>query len=272
MAATTVLFAIETMDVTMSGQKMNVSENQHRWRYDIVAFAREVCGAEPWDQQADFLREAVRNHRVALKSGHKVSKTNSLAILALHWAICCDGQVLLASPTRHQVKHIAWPEVCRLADHARTTGLVDLPEPASDPAVGIRWSDGRRIVACSTEIPERLSGVGGEKLLCLLEEAARIPRSIYEMLRDSGSCVRFVLTGTPMVSAGILHDAFTRDQELWHLLTISSLDTPNVKTGKTITPGLATRDWCDMMLNRHDQESDIYRTRVLGEFASTEHI
>lgn len=45
-----------------------------RYREDPVAFFREILGVEPWEKQVEII-EAVRDHpRVAVKSGHKVSK------------------------------------------------------------------------------------------------------------------------------------------------------------------------------------------------------
>ena len=54
---------------------------------DPVTFARVVLGVTCWSRQREFLRAVARHPRVAVRSGHKVSKSTSLAILALWWAM-----------------------------------------------------------------------------------------------------------------------------------------------------------------------------------------
>lgn len=54
-----------------------------RYRQDPVAFFREVLGIEPWSRQIEVI-EAVRDYkRVSVRSGHKVSKSNTDAGIVL---------------------------------------------------------------------------------------------------------------------------------------------------------------------------------------------
>src|SRR5207344_1719281 len=67
---------------------------------DPVAFFRQILGVEPWQRQIDVI-EAVRDFsRVAICSGHKVSKSHSAAGLAL-WYFCSyeDARVVMTSTT-----------------------------------------------------------------------------------------------------------------------------------------------------------------------------
>src|SRR5215831_7226662 len=76
------------------------------------AFFREILGVEPWSRQVDIL-EAIRDHdRVAVCSGHKVSKSHSAAGIAL-WFYCSfkDARVVLTSTTARQVDQILWREL-----------------------------------------------------------------------------------------------------------------------------------------------------------------
>ena len=53
-----------------------------RYRDDPVRFFREVLGVDPWHKQIEII-QAVRAHkRVAVKSGHKVSKSHTAAGIA----------------------------------------------------------------------------------------------------------------------------------------------------------------------------------------------
>src|SRR5262249_40491530 len=58
-----------------------------RYQAEPVAFFREVLGVDPWRKQIELI-EAVRDHkRVSVRAGHKVSKSNSAAGVAL-WFYC----------------------------------------------------------------------------------------------------------------------------------------------------------------------------------------
>ncbi len=82
-----------------------------RWKCDPVAFFREVLGVVPWTKQIEIINSIRDNKRVAIKSGHKVSKSHTAAGIAL-WFYCSfeDARVVMTSTTSRQVDTILWRE------------------------------------------------------------------------------------------------------------------------------------------------------------------
>jgi hypothetical protein len=61
-----------------------------RWGNSPDVFAVDVLGISPWSKQVELLRAVAAHDRVAVRSGHKVSKSNSAAILALWFVLTRD--------------------------------------------------------------------------------------------------------------------------------------------------------------------------------------
>ncbi len=49
-----------------------------------------------------------------------------------------------------------------------------------------------------------------------------------------------LLIGNPTTVTGAFRRAFYEERQLYHNITISALDSPNVKAGKTLVPGLTS--------------------------------
>lgn len=182
-----------------------------RYQRDPVAFAREVLGVVLWDRPIEIL-EAVRDHpRVAVSSGHKISKSFLAAIIAL-WFYCSfhEARVVLSSVTSRQVDRILWRELrmmvsrsgrcggCRTRDpygltrcpecSERTTTIDgDLHELARS---GLISNDFREIVGFTAREAEAVAGVSGKHLLYLLDEASGIPNTIFEAIEGNRAAQR----------------------------------------------------------------------------------
>lgn len=258
-----------------------------KYQLDPVAFAREVLGVEPWSKQVEIL-EAVRDHkRVAVKSGHKVSKSHSAAIVAL-WFYCSfeDARVIMTSTTARQVDKILWRELrmlkarsgrccaCKAADLA--------PIPCEHSAVidgvigdlartGLISEDFREIVGFTASEAEAVAGISGKNLLYIVDEASGVDDAIFEAIEGNrAGGARVVMFSNPTRTAGTFFEAFNASKRFWHCITISSEETPNVVEGRDIIPGLATREWVEEKKEEWGEDSALYKVRVKGEFATRE--
>ena len=54
------------------------------YRNDPVRFVREILGVEPFDYQAEFLREVASTRRLSVRSGHGTGKSTT-ASWAMLW-------------------------------------------------------------------------------------------------------------------------------------------------------------------------------------------
>lgn len=249
----------------MSDPALSAKRLISRWHDDPVAFAQEALGIEPWDRQADLLRAVATHDRVAVRSGHKTGKSTSAAILAL-WFIVTrrNARVIMTSSSYRQVRSILWKELRRLHSSARVPigGAIAL-----DPETGLQFADGREVVGFSTNEPEKMAGVSGANLLFIIDEASGVPEEIYEAVEGNrAGGAKLVLLGNPTRTSGTFFEAFHSKRDFWTLLHLSSEDTPNVREGRIVIPGLATREWVDEKRREWGEDSLPYAVRVRGDF------
>lgn len=272
-----------------------------KYRYDPVGFARDILGVDPWSGQIKIL-EGVRDHkRVAVRSGHKVSKSHSAAILAL-WFVCCwpDARVVMSSTTARQVDAILWLEVSKLIARggrcleckAEYQGLLDsgvhqldaderLPKPCPHSSMilqhgdefgrmaktGLKTADFRSITGFTAKQAEGVAGISGKNLLYIVDESSGVPDAIFEAIEGNrAGGARIVLFSNPTKTDGEFYEAFHKKKELYHCIQISSEETPNVIEGRVVIPGLAEREWVEEKKIEWGENSPQYKVRVKGEF------
>lgn len=265
------------------------------YQNDPVAFAREVLGVEPWSKQVEIL-EAVRdNMRVAVRSGHKIGKSNCAAILAL-WFYCSwdSARVVMTSTTSRQVDAILWREIrmmraasgkcvaCKAAE-AKDPGLriarpcphstLILGELAETARSGLKalGDDFREVVGFTAKQAEAVAGVSGANVLYIGDEASGIAELIFNAIEGNrAGNARLVLFSNPTQNQGTFYDAFNSKSRFWKTITVSSEETPNVVSGLALVPGLATREWVEEKKDEWGEKSPLYIVRVKGLHAEHE--
>ena len=228
-----------------------------------VEFAKHVLGVELWCKQEEVLEALRDGRRVAVKSGNGLGKGFSAAV-AILWFLCCHDPavVLSTAPTFRQVRHVLWREVHRLYHRARFSlggKLLD---------TRLEMSDGRFALGLSADSDEEFQGFHSPNMLIVVDEAEGVGEEIYEAIEavmTSENC-RLLLIGNPTTMSGTFRRAFYEDRSLYQTITISALESPNVKEGKAVFRGLTTRKWVEERRKVWGEENPIYQARVLGEF------
>ncbi len=249
-----------------------------KYREDPCAFARDVLGVKLWSKQVEIL-EAIRDHkRVAVKSGHKVSKSFTLAVAAL-WFFCSfpDARVVMSSVTSRQVDAILWRELRKIRSRAKIAIPGDMHELARS---GFKAVDFREIVGFTAREAEAVAGISGSNLLYLLDEASGIGDDIFEAIEGNrAGGARVVMTSNPTRTDGEFFEAFDSKKHLYHTISVSSEETPNVVEGRDVFPGLAGHEWVQekrLEWGAIDAATGdfipgpLYKVRVLGEFVTNE--
>jgi phage terminase large subunit len=262
-----------------------------KYQRDPVAFFRDVLGVEPWSKQIEIL-EAVRDSmRVAICSGHKIGKSACAAGLAL-WFYCSfeDARVVLSSTTSRQVDQILWRELrmmrarsgrCLVCKRDDPEGLL-IPKPCPHSAIidgehgelartGLKSADFREVVGFTASQAEAVAGISGRHVMYILDEASGIDDEIFHAIEGNrAGGARLVLLGNGTRNEGEFFHAFETKAHLYKTLRVSSESTPNVIAGRSVIPGLATREWCEEKKLEWGEASALYRVRVLGEHAQFE--
>lgn len=213
------------------------------------------------------LLNAVRDHDfVACRSGHKVSKTCSAAILGMWWAAMHkEGRAILTSTSKEQLKSALWPEFRRLWRLGAERGYKIGEEPALDPATGWRLGELRGVFSRTTDKAERVAGISGAEQLYIVDEASGYPDDLLEaMTGNLAGGGKMLLIGNPTQTSGTFYDAFHDKQHLWFTLHIRSTDTPNFHGGNV--PGLAGPTWLARMKEYWGEGTPLWDVRILGNF------
>lgn len=281
-----------------------------RYQADPVAFFREILGVEPWSRQLDIIEAVRGSDRVACKAGRRVSKSHTICGLALWYYCSYPGaRVVMSSTTARQVDQILWRELSmmrasagrcvaclremekleasgvtriqveqRIARPCPHSALVD-GDLAMIARTGLRSDDFREIKGFTAREAEAVQGIAGKYLLFIIDEASGVSQPIFDAIngnRAGGGKV--LLFGNPTRNTGEFFDAFhgknaenKANQGVgYRCLTISSEESPNVKEGRNVIPGLATREYIREREIEWGRDSAHFRVHVLGEFAVAE--
>jgi phage terminase large subunit len=270
-----------------------------KYRTDPIGFFQDIIGVDPWDVQRKVLRAVCEHERVAWKSGRRVSKSHTVAGLALWWYCSFDeAYAVMSSTTARQVDSILWHELlkmrakagrcvrCKIADPSGFKIPAPCPHSAKIDGdagmlarTGLVSADFRRIKGFTAKEAEAVQGIAGPRLFFFLDEASGIPQPIYEAIdgnRAGGGKV--LLTGNPTKNEGEFHDAFHEkrlDPEAgrtvgYFCITTSSEESPNIKAGREVIPGLATQEYIRERELEWGRGSPLFTIHVEGEFAKEE--
>ena len=261
------------------------------YRANPVGFFRDVLGVEPWSKQVEIIT-AVRDHpRVAVRSGHKVSKSHSAAGIALwYYASFDDARVVMTSTTSRQVDQILWRELrmmrarggrclaCKQADPdglvitrpCEHSGLIE-GEQGELARTGLKSRDFREIVGFTAREAEAVAGISGRNLLYIVDEASGVGDDVFEAIEGNrAGGARIVMFGNPTRNSGEFFEAFHGKAAHYRTITVSSEETPNVVEGREVVRGLATREWITEKRAEWGESSPMYTIRVKGLHAIAE--
>lgn len=258
-----------------------------KYQKNIAGFFRDILGINPWEKQLEVFAAIESGETfIQVPSGHKTGKSNSAAGLSL-WNACSfdDSRSIMTSTTDHQVNNILWREFRILHSRAGRCYACKQAEPGNPspcehsavipgtPAEVAR--SGWKLPGAFNEVygftskeAESFAGISGPRLLFIGDEATGIKNKIFETIEGNmagGNCV-CVTYSNPTRDAGWFFDMCVR-KKLGTTIEISSEDSPNVKAGKIIIPGLASLEWLDQQAQRWGRDSEWWRVRVQGKFA-----
>ena len=230
---------------------------------DPLRFASDVLGVTLWAKQREVL-EAVRDERrVAVKSGNGLGKDFTAAVAVLWYLQCHDPAIVLSTaPTFRQVRHVLWRQIHAL--YRRAAGRL------GGRMLYTRWelAEDRYALGLSANDADQFQGFHSENMFVVVDEAEGVGEEIYEAVEAvmTSANPRLLLIGNPTTTSGGFHRAFHRERGIYRAITISALDSPNVKLGSIDIPGLTTAAWVEERRAMWGEGSQLFRARVLGEF------
>ncbi len=255
-----------------------------RFLLDPVEFQKHQLCRTLWQKQKEILWSVYNNPLTSVKGCHASGKTFAAAGLPPWWLVRHrTGKVFTTAPTLRQVKSF-WKDVAV----ARLGGPVKqiLPEPTS---TGLEIGPDRYAFGASSSAGVNIQGLHGSDVLIIADEAPGIESDIWDAIEGirAGGNVHVLELGNPVIPSGHFYDSFTRNRSIYHCISISAFDTPNLQhpDGRPLTPdellamtpedlafrpfpSLITRDWVRERLRIWGPKHPKYVARVLGEFPS----
>ena len=216
-----------------------------------------------WSKQKDVLDAVMRERRVAVKSGNGLGKDFTAAVAVLWYLHCHDPAIVLSTaPTFRQVRHVLWRQIHRLHRGAR--------EPLGGALMDTRWdlAEDRYALGLSADGADQFQGFHCPNVLVVVDEAEGVHEEIYEAIDSvmTSQNPTMLLIGNPTSTSGPFHRAFHEESGIYETITISALDSPNVRNHSIDIPGLTTAEWVEERRAIWGENSDLFRSRVLGEF------
>ncbi len=228
-----------------------------------LRFATDVLGVDPWEKQREVLDAVMRERRVAVKSGNGLGKDFIAAVAVLWYLHCHDPAIVLSTaPTFRQVRHVLWRQIHRLH-----RGAADM---LGGTMLDTRWdlAEDRYALGLSADGADQFQGFHCPNVLVVVDEAEGVDEEIYEAIDSvmTSQNPTLLLIGNPTSTSGPFHRAFHEEIGIYRPITISALESPNVREGRIEIAGLTTAEWVEERREVWGENSDLFRSRVRGEF------
>ena len=226
-------------------------------------FVENVLGDRLHEKQIEIIRALYKHRRVAVPAGHGVGKSHLAGRVALQF-LCThpDSIVITTAPTQRQVRKVLWGEIHSAYNKSK------FPLGGELYSQELRYGPSHYALGLTTSEPDKFQGIHPDSgyILIILDEAPGIPAEIWEAAEGlmSCRCPHILAIGNPTSSIGPFKKACT--DGTWKVIPLSCMDSPNVKSGKVLIDGLVTREWVMEKAQQWGEDSNIFRSRVLGEF------
>lgn len=243
-----------------------VIQNIVKIQNDPVEFAKIVLKEKDEELEPHHravLSSVAKNRKTAWKSGHGVGKTWTSSVSALwFFATRPRAKVIVTATAWRQVEKQLMPEIVRLSRHA-DWGAIGLEGQIEPLKLMLYMKDNPEwfITAEASDDPVRLEGFHAPNLFYIVDEGKAVPNATYESIEGAftnaeGDIRELVISTPPAEKTGYFYEIFQGKRIGFEKHSTSCLDS------KRISP-----QWIEERKQEWGEQSPMYITRVLGEFA-----
>jgi hypothetical protein len=259
------------------------------YRSDPIAFETEVLDVKPehvWPKMRE-VAESVRDHQLtAVPAGHSVTKTYGAARIAVWFKTCFQpSTVITTAPSEKLIKDQLWREIhtCYSSSVVNLGGVMtslkwDL-KPSKQTLESLprhmrgNWEKNFMMGFATspdtaTEHATKMQGWHNEWLLVILDEAgdlmSQIWKTVLEGLIINERC-KVLAIGNPTNPYSKFADV-CKMTDRWHVIRVSTHDTPNYIEDREVIPNLAGRQHERDIIAEYGEGSNEHRIRCLGLF------
>ena len=238
-----------------------------------VAWGEDVIGMkyDPW--QKEVLEALAKRRFVAVRSGHGVGKSFTMAN-AILWFLLTHPfcKVICTAPSKEQLFDVLWAELYRLIRESNKLSKlvewkkdrIDVRQHKEEWFAIARTAEVRKLGKTGLAVAEGLQGRHAECILYVLDEASGIDEAIMNTIDGSLTSEEsyVLMAGNPTRSSGTFYDAFHTKRRMWTTFKVSSEDSPRAAKG----------DFVRRMQEKYgSRDHPMYLIRVRGEFPPAQH-
>ena len=243
-------------------EKEKIKEKLLVYQKDPILFFKEILGITScWDKQIEIAKSVARNKRTEVHSGHGVGKSFTASAIAVWFLYTHPNSIVITTaPTWRQVEKVLWGEISqRLKDAKVFLGGKPLE---TEIKLGPKWY----AMGFSSDKPDAFQGFHADWLLAIEDEPSGIEDVVDEQIQTllANENTRLLKIGNPVRTTGHFADS-AKSKQFYHI-HINCWESPNVRAGKIIYPGLVSKEWCQDRLEDWGEDSPVYQSRVLGMF------
>lgn len=234
-----------------------------RYKDNYELWMNEIMGATITPDQKKCADVLINQHFLSAKSGTTTGKTAFAATTCL-WFLTThpESKIPCTAPTGHQLEDLLFAEIQSWKRRIKYDRIRNSIRIIKDKVFieGYReWYIVARTIPKDSKdkLGDVLAGFHAPYLMFVVDEASGVPDPVFKGIEGSmiQKNVWCALVGNPTRDSGYFFDTHTSNKASWGCVTLSSLRSPFVQQA-----------WVERMRNLHGEDSDFFRTKVLGEF------
>jgi len=205
--------------------------------------------------------------RISVASAHGIGKTCTMSWIVIWYMICFKGaQIACTAPTSRQMFDVLWKELAVWITRMPQTFQSKLDRQSTY----LRHTENPEFWFASAKTSkenstEALAGVHGQHVMVLADEASGVPNESFDTMEGSltEKDILVLLISNPTRLSGYFYDTHNNKdiKRKWQQLQFSNIDSPIVRD-----------DYNQDIIDKHGEDSDEYRIRVLGQFPNEEDV
>lgn len=211
----------------------------------------------------DVLTSISKNKKTAWRSGHGVGKTWTSSVSALWFFSTREhAKVIVTASSWRQVEKQLMPEIIRLSREADWASIgLDGQIEMLKLMLFMKGSPEWFITAEASDEPMKMEGFHAPNLFYIVDEGKAVPDKTYESIEGAftnaeGDIRELVISTPPAEKTGYFYDIFAGKRLGFEKFHTSCIDSKRISRG-----------WIEERRKEWGEQSPMFITRVLGEFA-----
>lgn len=219
----------------------------------------ETIGISPWGKQLEIVESLSKHEKTLVYSCVSSGKSFIGGAIVPWWLMSRQpARVFIIAPTERQIKVNLWSELSKVYMGSKI--------PLGGDMQSLDWKIAPNLYAKGFSPKDALGvfGIHGPNDLVLFDDAQGIALEVFDAFENAAAAgtAKYLFFCNPTFNNGMLYEAITSKRGDFHCIKIDAYDTPNVKEGRVVVPGLIIKEKVDEWIRKYGWDSDFVRVKV----------